>query len=115
MKVLEKMQIRRTTHSQLDEVDWNNLEFGKYYSDHMLVCDFNKGQWQMPQVVPFGNLSLSPATLALHYGQTIFEGMKAFRMIDGNINIFRLSKHYERLKKSAERMCMSVIPREIFM
>ncbi|HEX4852038.1 MAG TPA: branched-chain amino acid aminotransferase, partial [Puia sp.] len=65
--------------------------------------------------IPFSNLSLSPTTLALHYGQTIFEGMKAFRMQDGSINIFRPHKHYERMLLSAERMCMPVIPRVIFM
>ena len=77
----------RTTNSRLHEVDWDNLAFGQYNSDHMLVCDYTDGQWQAPQILPFGNFSLSPATLSLHYGQTIFEGMKAFRMEDGRINI----------------------------
>ena len=82
----------RTTNSRLHEVDWDNLPFGQYNSDHMLVCDYIDGQWQTPQVLPFGNFSFSPATLSLHYGQTIFEGMKAFRMDDGRINIFRPQK-----------------------
>ena len=59
-------------------------------------------------------LSLSPSTLALHYGQTVFEGMKAFRTDDGHINIFRMEKHYNRFVKSLERMCMAVLPKEIF-
>lgn len=104
----------RTTHSRLSEVDWDNLDFGKYSSDHMLTCDYTDGQWQMPQVLPFANFSLSPATLSFHYGQTIFEGMKAFRMEDGRINIFRLHRHYQRLALSAERLCMPVVSPEIF-
>jgi len=100
--------------SRLHEVDWNNLEFGKYFTDHMLICDYAEGEWQQPQIVPFGDLRVSPVALALHYGQTIFEGMKAFRMRDEVINIFRQDKHYERMSLSAERLCMPVVPREVF-
>ena len=106
--------VRTTTHSRLSEVDFNNLEFGKYLSDHMLVCDYSDGQWGQPQIVPFANLSLNPSTLALHYGQTVFEGMKAFRTHDGAVNIFRIEKHYERFVKSLDRMCMAVPPKEVF-
>ncbi|MFI5128335.1 MAG: branched-chain amino acid aminotransferase [Chitinophagales bacterium] len=106
--------VRRVAHSKIHEVDFDNLEFGKYVSDHMLLCDYASGQWQPPQIVPFANLSLNPSTLALHYGQTVFEGMKAFRMDDGRINIFRIDRHYDRFVKSLERMCMAVPPKEIF-
>lgn len=115
MEMTETIRIHKTNHSSLAEVDWNNLEFGKYNSDHMLVCDFANSNWQPARIVPFSNLSLSPVSLSLHYGQTIFEGMKAFRMIDGRISIFRPAKHYERFVRSAERMCMEVIPKEIFL
>jgi len=92
----------------------------------MLVCDYDvhdpvTNGWQQPMILPFANLSLSPATLALHYGQTVFEGMKAFRMTtrsgerDNLVNIFRIDKHYERFVRSLDRMCMAVPPREIFM
>lgn len=114
MELLTEIVTRTTTHSKINEVDFDNLEFGKYVSDHMLVCDYDEGQWQQSMIVPFSNLSLSPATLALHYGQTVFEGMKAFRMTDGHINIFRVDKHYDRFAKSLERMCMAVPPKEIF-
>ena len=114
MELLDPIKIRRITHSRIHEVDFDNLEFGRFISDHMLVCDYAHGEWLTPQVVPFSNLSLSPSTLALHYGQTVFEGMKAFKMDDGRINIFRLDKHYERFVRSLERMCMAVVPREIF-
>jgi branched-chain amino acid aminotransferase len=106
--------VKKTKHSKLDEVDFNALEFGKYTSDHMLMSDFADGEWGQAQVVPYANLSLNPSTLALHYGQTVFEGMKAFRMDDGKINIFRINRHYERFVRSLDRMCMAVPPKEIF-
>jgi branched-chain amino acid aminotransferase len=114
MELLSNIKIRKTGHSKIQEVDFDNLEFGKYISDHMLVCDYDDGEWQAPMIVPFANLSLSPSTLALHYGQTVFEGMKAFRMNDERINIFRIEKHYDRFVRSLERMCMAVPPKEIF-
>jgi len=110
------MNVRKISHSRIREVDFNDLEFGKYVSDHMLVCDFDNHAdgWQTPSIVPFANLSINPATLALHYGQTVFEGMKAFKMADGRVNVFRLERHYERFVRSLERMCMAVPPKEIF-
>ncbi|GAB2811661.1 branched-chain amino acid transaminase [Ferruginibacter profundus] len=114
MELTVDIPVQKTRHSKLQDVDFKNLEFGKYVADHMLLCDYANGEWQMPQVVPFANLSLSPTTLALHYGQTVFEGMKAFKMKDGRINIFRMDKHYDRFLKSLDRMCMAPIPKEIF-
>lgn len=114
MEILTGIPVRKTTFSKLQEVDFNNLEFGKYTADHMLVCDFYDGEWHQPKIVPFGNLSLRPDTLALHYGQTVFEGMKAFRMNDGKVNIFRLDRHHERFNRSLHRMCMPFMPEEIF-
>jgi len=114
MELIAEMPVRKTSHSRIHEVDFKHLEFGKYVSDHMLLCDFADGKWKTPHIVPYANLSLSPTTLALHYGQTVFEGMKAFRMHDGRINIFRMEKHYERFVRSLERMCMAVVPKEIF-
>jgi branched-chain amino acid aminotransferase len=114
MELLTEIPVRKTNYSRINEVDFNHLEFGKYVSDHMLVCDYANNEWKTPRIMPFANLSLSPSTLALHYGQTVFEGMKAFKMHDGRINIFRIQKHYERFVRSLERMCMAVISREIF-
>ncbi len=115
MELLSDISIRKTNHSRIHEVDFEKLEFGKYMSDHMLVCDYQEAEWQTPQIIPFAHLSLSPATLALHYGQTVFEGMKAFRMKDERINIFRADKHHERFVKSLDRMCMAVPPKELFL
>ncbi len=106
--------VEKTKHSRLHEVDWKALQFGKYVSDHMFICTYRKGDWQEPQIQPFQNISLSPTALALHYGQSIFEGMKAFRMQDGRINIFRIDKHFERINASLDRMCMPPIPYDLF-
>lgn len=114
MVLATEIPVKRVYRSRITEADFNDLEFGKYISDHMLVCDFKNGDWGQPSIVPFSNLSVSPASLALHYGQTVFEGMKAFRMKDGRINIFRLRKHYDRFVRSLERMCMAAPSFEMF-
>jgi branched-chain amino acid aminotransferase len=80
----------------------------------MLVADYKNGKWQEPSVVPFGDIPMSPAMLSLHYGQAIFEGMKAFKNKDGELVIFRPQRHYQRLLKSMERMCMPAMSEEFF-
>ncbi|MBA3647447.1 MAG: branched-chain amino acid aminotransferase [Chitinophagales bacterium] len=114
MNVTEDIAIRKTANSKIDEVDFDHLEFGRYTSDHMLVADFYNGEWHAPEILPFSKLELSPISLALHYGQTVFEGMKAFRMQDDQVNIFRPYKHLERFNKSLERMCMPNVSEEFF-
>jgi branched-chain amino acid aminotransferase len=106
--------VERIQNSRLQDVDVANIGFGNYISDHMLVADYKNGAWGEPKVVPYGELPMTPAILALHYGQAIFEGMKAFKMKDGAISIFRVQRHYQRLLKSAERMCMPAISEELF-
>lgn len=108
------VKVTRTTHSRLTEVDWNNLPFGKIFSDHMLVMDYKDGEWQQPEILPFANLSLHPATSAIHYGQSIFEGMKANKTENGDVLIFRPEMNALRFKESSERMCMPVIPEDVF-
>ena len=114
MEAIIDIPVKRTTNSRLHEVNWKHLEFGKYVSDHMFICTYKNGEWQEPQIKPFQNISVAPTMLALHYGQSIFEGMKAFRMQDGRINIFRPEKHFERINASLDRMCMPPIPYELF-
>jgi branched-chain amino acid aminotransferase len=106
--------VKRIAQSRIKDVDFNNLEFGKYISDHMLMVDFLDGKWQEPVIIPFGDIPMSPAMLSLHYGQSVFEGMKAFKNKNGDICIFRPQKHSERLNKSLARMCMPEIPEELF-
>ncbi len=114
MIVTNTIQIQKTTRSRVSETDFSKLEFGKIATDHMFIADYRNGKWQNPRIVPFGNLSLSPFALGLHYGQTIFEGMKAFRMADGNVSIFRPEKNHERFNLSARRMCMPDVPKDLF-
>ncbi len=90
------------------------VPFGTQPTEHMFICEYKQGQWHNPRIVPFGDLTMSPFALCLHYGQTVFEGMKAFLMEDGKINIFRPLKHYERFVKSLERMCMPAVPQALF-
>ena len=94
--------------------DTRSLPFGKVPTDHMFIAEYSDGQWHNARVTPFHDLVLSPMALCLHYGQTVFEGMKAFRMQDGRINVFRIDKHYDRFLKSLDRMCMPAVPRDLF-
>lgn len=108
------VKITRVEKSKLPEIDFNSIDFGKYISDHMFVSQYKNGQWSEGEVVPFGAIDISPAALALHYGQSVFEGMKAFKTTDGKVNVFRTNKHIERLNKSLDRMCMTALPEELF-
>jgi branched-chain amino acid aminotransferase len=106
--------VEQTTHSTLGEVDWNNLVFGQHVSDHMFIATYKNGAWGEARIQPFQDISLPPTALALHYGQSVFEGMKAFRTVDGGINIFRLERHFDRLNLSLDRMCMPPLPFDLF-
>lgn len=107
--------IERVKTSRVHDVDFDNLPFGKTFSDHMLLAEYADGRWKSVGIRPYGPLSLSPATSALHYGQAIFEGMKAHRTADGRIALFRPEKNFERFNRSAARMAMPEVPREIFL
>ncbi|GHM98776.1 branched-chain-amino-acid aminotransferase [Cytophagales bacterium WSM2-2] len=104
----------RVKKSRLSSVDFSNLGFGTYISDHMVVADYKNGEWQEPKIVPYGEMLMSPAILALHYGQSVFEGMKAFKNKSGQITIFRPQRHHQRFNKSLERMCMPSISEDLF-
>jgi branched-chain amino acid aminotransferase len=92
----------------------HNTAFGAVCTDHMLVAHYASGQWQEAAIQPYGNLSLSPSLSALHYGQSIFEGMKALRDVNGQLQIFRLEAHLDRLNRSAERLAMPPVPHTLF-
>jgi len=93
----------------------DNVKFGRVFSDHMLVMDFEEGAWSAPSIMPFGDLRMSPAALVLHYSQTIFEGLKAYRSADGSINLFRPQANIARMNHSTHRMCMPAVPEDLFM
>ena len=105
----------RTPESKLSEVDFNNIPFGKVYSDHMFIADFDGSSWKDLRIVPYQNLSLSPANVTLHYGQSVFEGMKAHRSPEGDVILFRPYDNFRRLNKSAERLCIPTVSEELFM
>lgn len=107
--------VHKVAASRLHEVDFNNIAFGKVYSDHMFVCDFFDGDWRDFRIVPYGPLHLSPASVALHYGHSVFEGMKAYRTGSKEVMLFRPLDNHKRLNKSAARMCLQEIPEDVFM
>lgn len=109
------IKVTRTQSSRIHDVDWENLPFGKVFSDHMLVMEYKDGAWQTPVISEFQNLSMHPASSVLHYGQTIFEGMKANKTADGDILVFRPDMNAKRFAESCERMCMPVLPQELFL
>ena len=93
----------------------STLGFGKKFSDHMFVMEYKEGEgWKNPRIIPFGNISLSPASTVFHYGAEIFEGMKAYRTPDGKIQLFRPYENAKRMNNSAERICLPEIPEEDF-
>jgi branched-chain amino acid aminotransferase len=110
-----KIRVEKTERSRLPEVDFENLAFGKEHSDHMFMMEYENGSWQEPRIVPFQDLQLSPFTSALHYGQSIFEGMKAHLDPNDDIVFFRPYDNIERMNNSAERMCMPQLDPELFM
>ena len=109
------IRITKTNSSRINNVDFDNLPFGRLFSDHMFLAEYKNGQWQNFRIEPFQNLSLHPATMALHYGQEIFEGMKATKTLEGAPYLFRPEMHAKRLNKSAQRMCMPDFPEEMFL
>lgn len=109
------IKITKTTQSRINTCDFNNIQFGTVFSDHMFVVDYEDGKWINPEILPYGPLSLSPSTFALHYGQAIFEGMKAYKNANGEAQLFRPKDNMKRLNQSAKRMGMAELPEEIFM
>ena len=101
-------------NSRLGEVDFDSLAFGQVFSDHMFVMDFEDGQWNRGEISSFGPMTFSPAMMSLHYGQAIFEGMKAFRQQDGGVAMFRPGENIKRFNFSAKRMGMPEVPEDIF-
>ncbi len=111
----QKIAIQRTERSRLESTDLQDIKFGRVFSDHMFVMDHRDGAWQEPVIMPFGDLHMSPAALVLHYSQTIFEGLKAYRADDGSVGIFRPKDNIARMNRSAVRMCMPQIPEDLFL
>ena len=110
-----EIKIEKIKHSKINEVDFSNLPFGQELTDHMFVCDFKNGKWQQPQIVPYQNLSLDPSAKIFHYGQSVFEGMKAYKDDDGNVLLFRPLENQKRINISAKRLAIPEFPESYFM
>jgi branched-chain amino acid aminotransferase len=107
--------ITKAGESKLKDINLENLPFGKYFSDHMLEADYEGGEWKNVEIKPYQPLLLSPSCAALHYGQAIFEGIKAYKDAEGNTFIFRPQDNFKRFNISAGRMQMPSVPEEIFL
>lgn len=100
------INIKKSTDSRIDQFDLDNPGFGKVFSDHVFSMEYHDGQWHNPEILPYGKFEIAPSLASLHYGQSVFEGMKAFRAESGEINIFRPDKHFTRLNQSCRRLCI---------
>jgi branched-chain amino acid aminotransferase len=109
------IKVTLTKNSRLSEVDFNNIQFGSICSDHMFVADYINGEWTNFEIKPLANMTVHPAIMSLHYGQSIFEGLKASMMKDGTPVLFRPDEHAKRFVASADRMCMPEFPVEMFL
>jgi branched-chain amino acid aminotransferase len=107
--------VTRAEQSKLKDLDIKNLPFGKYFTDHMLEVDYEDGEWKNAEIKPYQPLLLAPSLAALHYGQAIFEGIKAYKNTQGEAFIYRPYDNFKRFNISAERMAMPPVPEEIFM
>jgi branched-chain amino acid aminotransferase len=109
------INIMPVEHSKLDSINLENIPFGKYFTDHMLEVDYEDGEWKNAVIKPYQPLQMAPSLAALHYGQAIFEGIKAYRHANGGVYIFRPLDNFKRFNVSAERMEMPQVPEELFM
>jgi branched-chain amino acid aminotransferase len=110
-----EIKVTLTENSGLGEVDFSDIPFGRVFSDHMFMADYIDGEWKNLEIKPVAKLSIHPAMMALHYGQSIFEGLKASMTKDGTPVLFRPDAHARRFNASADRMCMPEFPEELFL
>jgi branched-chain amino acid aminotransferase len=108
------LHIEKIAKSKISNVDFSNLKFGQVFTDHMFECDFENGEWQTPKIRPYQALSFDPSTKVFHYGQAVFEGMKAYKDENNDVWLFRPDQNQERINKSAERLDMPAFPKEYF-
>ena len=100
--------------SKISNIDFDNLNFGEIFTDHMFVCDFINGKWSTPEILPYQSIQLDPSTSVFHYGQAVFEGMKAYKDDEDRIWLFRPDQNFERINKSSKRLSIPEFPKEYF-
>ncbi|EDP72252.1 branched-chain amino acid aminotransferase [Flavobacteriales bacterium ALC-1] len=108
------ISITKVEKSRVNTLDFNNIPLGTTFTDHMFICDFENGEWVNPRIVPMGLIPTHPAAMALHYGQAIFEGMKAYKDAEGEPMLFRPEQNAKRLNLSADRMGMPNVSEDLF-
>lgn len=113
--LFQKVKVTKAPQSKIETVDFESLAFGNIFTDHMLECDFENGEWVNPLVRPYGNIELSPSASVFHYGQAIFEGMKAFKDDQDQVWLFRPEENFQRFNKSSTRLAIPEVPKEVFM
>ena len=109
------IQVEKTQNSRLSQVDFDNIPFGRVFSDHMFVTEFKNGAWSNSSIKEYGNLEITPALISLHYGQSVFEGMKAYKNSKGEVFLFSPMENIKRLNRSADRLCMQHIDEDLFL
>jgi len=107
--------IEKVKKTRISEVDFESLSFGTVFTDHMFECDFVNGEWQTPTIRPYQPIMVSPSLKVFHYGQAVFEGMKAYKDDNGQVWMFRPEQNQKRINKSAKRLAMPEFPEEWFM
>jgi len=108
------IRVQRIENSRIDSVDFDKLAFGKNFCDHMFSLEYSDGAWRNPKILPYGPVPVEPGACSLHYGQSVFEGLKAFRGKDGAVRVFRPDMNAKRLRTSCERICIPPIDDDIF-
>lgn len=106
--------IVKSETSKINSVDFSNLDFGRTFTDHMFVCDFEDGEWQTPKIMPYQAMTFEPSARVFHYGQAVFEGMKAYKDDDGKVFLFRPKQNFDRINKSSGRLAMPAFPENYF-
>ena len=109
-----EIDIVKASSSKIESIDFENLAFGNVFTDHMLICDFKDGSWQKPIIKPYEPFLIDPSAKVFHYGQAIFEGMKAYKDQNDDVWLFRPNENFHRFNKSAVRMAMPEVPEDIF-
>ncbi|WP_106792348.1 branched-chain amino acid aminotransferase [Aquimarina sp. Aq78] len=112
--ISQALKISEVSESKIGQVDFENLNFGKIFTDHMFVCDYVNGEWQTPEIVPYGPLTMEPSARVFHYGQAVFEGMKAYKDDNGDTFLFRPDENFKRINISAERLAIPEFPEDYF-
>ena len=108
------MNITLSKNSRIFNVDFSNLQFGQIFSDHMFVCDYVNGEWSNERILPYSDIKVSPSSRVFHYGQAIFEGMKAYKDNNDGIWLFRPDENFKRFNISSKRLAIPEIPKNIF-